>query len=193
MNPYVGSDGSWEGTTVCVVENDGKPVAGGAGLRYRAPADACGAPAEGWPSGLRRTPGKRVHRKVSRVRIPLPPPHLSRCYRIVFCLSLGFELPPTFPWLGTLATSPGRPERRIGPGFGALCPRISRSALLVARFKALVSRSHRCRYGKVRNEKARHVRGEGWVSGSWCGRARIRKTPARCVARPTRAEVVCRA
>ena len=53
---------------------DGKAVAGGAGLGYRAPADACGAPAEGWPSGLRRTPGKRVHRKVSGVRIPLPPP-----------------------------------------------------------------------------------------------------------------------
>ena len=59
---------------MCVLGEDGKAVAGGAGLRYRAPADACGAPAEGWPSGLRRTPGKRVHRKVSGVRIPLPPP-----------------------------------------------------------------------------------------------------------------------
>ena len=29
---------------------------------------------EGWPSGLRRTTGNRVHRKVSGVRIPLPPP-----------------------------------------------------------------------------------------------------------------------
>ncbi len=29
---------------------------------------------EGWPSGLRRTPGKRVGSNVSRVRIPFPPP-----------------------------------------------------------------------------------------------------------------------
>ena len=29
---------------------------------------------ERWPSGLRRTPGKRVHRKVSGVRIPVSPP-----------------------------------------------------------------------------------------------------------------------
>ena len=30
--------------------------------------------AEGWPSGLRRTTGNRVHGNVSGVRIPLPPP-----------------------------------------------------------------------------------------------------------------------
>lgn len=30
---------------------------------------------EGWPSGLRRTPGKRVHGNVSGVRIPVPPPY----------------------------------------------------------------------------------------------------------------------
>lgn len=29
---------------------------------------------EGWPSGLRRTPGKRVDSNVSGVRIPVPPP-----------------------------------------------------------------------------------------------------------------------
>ena len=36
--------------------------------------------AERWPSGLRRTLGKRVYRKVSRVRIPVSPPpsHYSR-------------------------------------------------------------------------------------------------------------------
>ena len=28
---------------------------------------------ERWPSGLRRTPGKRVYRKVTRVRIPVSP------------------------------------------------------------------------------------------------------------------------
>ena len=32
---------------------------------------------ERWPSGLRRTPGKRVHRKVSGVRIPPPPPNID--------------------------------------------------------------------------------------------------------------------
>lgn|GEM_PF-3081013 len=29
---------------------------------------------ERWPSGLRRTPGKRVERKLSGVRIPVAPP-----------------------------------------------------------------------------------------------------------------------
>ena len=32
---------------------------------------------ERWPSGLRRTPGKRVSRKGSRVRIPVSPQDLK--------------------------------------------------------------------------------------------------------------------
>ena len=35
---------------------------------------------ERWPSGLRRTPGKRVHRKVSGVRIPVSPPEPTTNY-----------------------------------------------------------------------------------------------------------------
>jgi hypothetical protein len=41
---------------------------------------------EGWPSGLRRTPGKRVGGNSSRVQIPLPPPlaWLRYCISCIF-------------------------------------------------------------------------------------------------------------
>lgn len=45
-------------------------VAGARGVAVSGPCPG----EEGWPSGLRRTPGERVHRKVSWVRIPPPPP-----------------------------------------------------------------------------------------------------------------------
>ena len=35
---------------------------------------------ERWPSGLRRTPGKRVERKLSRVRIPSSPPFYDKLF-----------------------------------------------------------------------------------------------------------------
>ena len=43
-------------------------------LRRRCAWLCSGRALEGWPSGLRRTPGKRVGGNSSRVQIPLPPP-----------------------------------------------------------------------------------------------------------------------
>src|SRR3990170_7066609 len=65
---------------------------------------------EGWPSGLRRTPGERVHRKVSRVRIPLPPPTSLANFSP---FSAHLKTTPIFPRLV-------REESDYGPGFGEI-------------------------------------------------------------------------
>lgn len=64
-------------------------------------------PQEGWPSGLRRTPGKRVHRKVSGVRIPVPPPTSLR-----FREALVDDVPPLLEAPLSAGVTPPRPHKR---------------------------------------------------------------------------------
>ncbi len=61
---------------------------------------------ERWPSGLRRTLGKRVYRKVPWVRIPLSPPTSLRLQRL--CARIWGQREKFARFRGVLARAPSR-------------------------------------------------------------------------------------